>query len=86
MHNGVWCSDHNVVKQTFLNLYKEEFATFKPTIPLEANSRFTRLDETENNELEREATKLEIKEVVWSYGSDKALGPDGYTFRFIKSF
>ncbi|GKE40399.1 hypothetical protein Tco_1463804, partial [Tanacetum coccineum] len=28
----------------------------------------------------------EIKDVVWGYGSEKALGIDGFTFKFIKHF
>ena len=28
----------------------------------------------------------EIKNVVWSCGSDKSPGPDGFTFKFLKKY
>lgn len=30
--------------------------------------------------------ELEVKDVVWDCGSDKSPGPDGYNFRFLKTF
>ncbi|GJZ46698.1 RNA-directed DNA polymerase, eukaryota, reverse transcriptase zinc-binding domain protein [Tanacetum coccineum] len=36
--------------------------------------------------LERQVTLEEIKEAVWNYGSSKALGPDGYSFAFVKNY
>ncbi|GKA95252.1 hypothetical protein Tco_0817290 [Tanacetum coccineum] len=34
----------------------------------------------------REVTLEEIKEAVWDCGSSKALGPDGYSFAFVKKY
>lgn len=28
----------------------------------------------------------EIKNVVWDCGGDRSLGPDGFSFRFIRNF
>lgn len=36
--------------------------------------------------LEAPMTPEEIKAAVWACGSDRAPGPDGFTFKFIKTF
>lgn len=36
--------------------------------------------------LEAPATMKEVKAAVWSCGGDKARGPDGITFNFLKQF
>ncbi|XP_076927769.1 uncharacterized protein LOC143591453 [Bidens hawaiensis] len=36
--------------------------------------------------LERPFSLAELKDVVWDCGSDKSPGPDGFTFKFIKTF
>ncbi|GJS48507.1 hypothetical protein Tco_0598628 [Tanacetum coccineum] len=37
-------------------------------------------------ELEDSITLEEVKQAVWDCGSDKFLGPDGFTFQFFKTF
>nr|GEW44278.1 RNA-directed DNA polymerase, eukaryota [Tanacetum cinerariifolium] len=39
-----------------------------------------------NKELECEVSNEEIKRAVWEYGTDKAPGPDGFTFGFFRIF
>ncbi|GJT56005.1 RNA-directed DNA polymerase, eukaryota, reverse transcriptase zinc-binding domain protein, partial [Tanacetum coccineum] len=41
---------------------------------------------TERDYLERLVTLEEIKEAVWDCGSSKALGPDGFSFAFVKKY
>nr|GEY89524.1 RNA-directed DNA polymerase, eukaryota, reverse transcriptase zinc-binding domain protein [Tanacetum cinerariifolium] len=38
------------------------------------------------NNLESDVTKVEIKKAVWDCGTDKAPGPDGFTFGFFRHF
>nr|GEU62973.1 hypothetical protein [Tanacetum cinerariifolium] len=45
-----------------------------------------RLSEAESNELERRISSDEIKKAVWDCGSDKAPGPDGFIFQFLKRY
>ncbi|GKF84389.1 hypothetical protein Tco_0249287, partial [Tanacetum coccineum] len=39
-----------------------------------------------SNEMENEVSNEEIKRAVWDCGTEKAPGPDGYTFRFYRHF
>ena len=36
--------------------------------------------------LERDVSNEEIKQAVWDCGGDRAPGPDGFTFKFFKTF
>nr|GEZ15733.1 RNA-directed DNA polymerase, eukaryota [Tanacetum cinerariifolium] len=40
----------------------------------------------QQKELENEVSNEEIKKAVWNCGTDKAPGPDGYTFGFYRKF
>nr|GEY13818.1 RNA-directed DNA polymerase, eukaryota, reverse transcriptase zinc-binding domain protein [Tanacetum cinerariifolium] len=44
------------------------------------------LDVNDSNELEASVTIDEIKASVWDCGIQKALGPDGFSFLFLKSY
>ncbi|GKD83864.1 hypothetical protein Tco_1350703 [Tanacetum coccineum] len=41
---------------------------------------------TQQSELECEVSKEEIKRAVWDCGTDKAPGPDGFSFGFYRKF
>nr|GFC86994.1 RNA-directed DNA polymerase, eukaryota [Tanacetum cinerariifolium] len=45
-----------------------------------------KLQSDQRNELEAEVTNDEIKKAVWECGTDKASGPDGFTFGFFRKF
>ncbi|GJQ98880.1 putative RNA-directed DNA polymerase [Tanacetum coccineum] len=47
---------------------------------------FKRLSEDPSHELEKPFSSEEVKAAVWSCGSDKTPGPDGFSFNFIKRF
>lgn len=36
--------------------------------------------------LENPFSLEEIKAAIWACGSEKALGPDGFTFKFLKNY
>nr|GFA76314.1 RNA-directed DNA polymerase, eukaryota, reverse transcriptase zinc-binding domain protein [Tanacetum cinerariifolium] len=40
----------------------------------------------QNDDLEREVSKEEIKKAVWHCGIDKAPGPNGFTFGFYRRY
>ncbi|GKF72739.1 hypothetical protein Tco_0208853, partial [Tanacetum coccineum] len=40
----------------------------------------------QRNDLESDVTNDEIKKAVWECGTDKAPGPDGFTFGFFRKF
>ncbi|GJW89939.1 RNA-directed DNA polymerase, eukaryota, reverse transcriptase zinc-binding domain protein [Tanacetum coccineum] len=45
-----------------------------------------RITMEQNEDLEREVSKEEIKRAVWDCGIDKAPGPDGFTFGFYRRY
>nr|GEV32049.1 RNA-directed DNA polymerase, eukaryota [Tanacetum cinerariifolium] len=45
-----------------------------------------KISEDQKRDLEGEVTNDEIKKAVWDCGTDKALGPDGFTFGFYRKF
>ncbi|XP_076942563.1 uncharacterized protein LOC143612468 [Bidens hawaiensis] len=57
------------------------------TVPLiTRSSMFRMLSDAERLLLEAPVTLEEIKSAVWSCGSDKSPGPDGFTIGFVKHF
>ncbi|GKD94789.1 hypothetical protein Tco_1374626 [Tanacetum coccineum] len=56
------------------------------TRPPFKNDRFLKLFELQRETLECSFSKQEIKNSVWRCGGDKAPGPDGFTFGFIKKY
>ncbi|GKB98152.1 putative RNA-directed DNA polymerase, eukaryota, reverse transcriptase zinc-binding domain protein [Tanacetum coccineum] len=84
MHGGIWLTDPSVIKETFVNFYKDKFScqdsqvSFPPFIPTH------HLHTSDRDSLEAIVSMDEIKMAVWECGSNKAPGPDGYSFMFIK--
>ena len=48
------------------------------------NASFKRISDEDNIWLVGRISEEEVKEAVWSCGSDKSPGPDGFNFGFIK--
>lgn len=45
-----------------------------------------RITEIEKEDLEKMFDEKELKEAIWSCGSNKSPGPDGFTMEFFKKF
>lgn len=54
--------------------------------PSFTSNNFKKLSEEQRNALEGSLTPQEIKTAVWSCAGDKAQGPDGISFEFLKKF
>ncbi|GJU17535.1 hypothetical protein Tco_1145501 [Tanacetum coccineum] len=84
MLDGVWNFEPKDIKSAFLDFYKDKFnyhdspVSFPPMLPAH------HLSIDDHDFLESMVSMDEIKAAVWDYGSQKALGPDGYSFMFIK--
>ncbi|XP_071689159.1 uncharacterized protein [Rutidosis leptorrhynchoides] len=77
-------TDPNGIKNAFFEFYKKKFE-YEPNQSLISDLLpQNRLNEDDCSWLERNVSELEIKEAVWACDSDKAPGPDGFTFLFIK--
>ncbi|GJY67358.1 RNA-directed DNA polymerase, eukaryota [Tanacetum coccineum] len=82
---GDWVENPNVVKNEFLNHFKNRFDRPKSVRPM-LNMEFPHhLNSMKQLDLEAEVSNKEIKKAVWDCGVDKSSGPDGFTFGFYKS-
>ncbi|XP_048490840.1 uncharacterized protein LOC125492429 [Beta vulgaris subsp. vulgaris] len=70
----------NEARKFFKNIFKEEYS-IRPTIE---NLQFNRLSSSQADSLIAPFTTDEIDSAVASCSSDKAPGPDGFNFKFIK--
>ncbi|GKB40109.1 putative RNA-directed DNA polymerase, partial [Tanacetum coccineum] len=86
MSDGTWITDPLQVKETFLDFFKAKFQPHDPMTDLPSISCPSNLSPSDHDMLEKDATLEEIKSAVWDCGNDKALGPDGFTFGFIKRY
>ncbi|GJX76619.1 RNA-directed DNA polymerase, eukaryota [Tanacetum coccineum] len=86
MVDGIWIDDPNLVKREFLMHFSSRFSKPNNRRAL-IQMRFPkRLSLKQQVELESEVSNEEIKRAVWDCGSDKAPGPDGFTFGFYRYF
>nr|GEU87653.1 RNA-directed DNA polymerase, eukaryota, reverse transcriptase zinc-binding domain protein [Tanacetum cinerariifolium] len=83
---GVWLSDPKDIKEAFLNFYKKKFSCHDSQVSLPSFMPAHRLNTSDQDLLEAVVSMEEIKTAVWDCGSNKAPGPDGYSFLFIKRF
>ncbi|GJY56014.1 hypothetical protein Tco_0455129, partial [Tanacetum coccineum] len=86
MIDSEWVMDPHRVKLAFFNFYKEKFEARDAKVNLITVTPQVHLDLQERNALEDNVSNEEIKAAVWDFDSQKAPGPDGYTFLFIKSY
>ncbi|GJX59491.1 hypothetical protein Tco_0290881 [Tanacetum coccineum] len=85
-HGGVWVSEPHLIKEVFLNFYKQKFQANDSLIDLPSISTSSRLNDGDRALLEAHVSLDEIKDAVWDCGSDKAPGPNSYTFAFVKRY
>nr|GFC12326.1 transposon TX1 uncharacterized [Tanacetum cinerariifolium] len=86
MHEGVWLFDPKDIKEAFLNFYKKKFSCHDSQVSFPSFMSAHRLNTSDQDLLEAVVSMEEIKTAVWDCGSNKAPGPDGYSFFFIKRF
>ncbi|GJV31021.1 hypothetical protein Tco_1391421 [Tanacetum coccineum] len=85
MVEGDWVESSNMVKNEFLNHFKNRFNRPKSVRPM-LNIEFPHhLNSMQQMDLEAEVSNEEIKKAVWDCGVDKSPGPDGFIFGFYKS-
>nr|GEY93480.1 putative RNA-directed DNA polymerase, eukaryota, reverse transcriptase zinc-binding domain protein [Tanacetum cinerariifolium] len=72
------------IKEAFLNFYKKKFSCHDSQVSFPSFMLAHLLNTSDHNLLEAVVSMEEIKTTVWDCGSNKAPGPDGYSFLFIK--
>lgn len=81
-----WCIEPSMIKSEALRFFQSKFQEPWLIIPAFHNNLFRKISEQDQSELQAPITLLEIKDAVWACGNDKSLGPDRFTFKFIKKY
>ncbi|KAK9080577.1 hypothetical protein SSX86_000335 [Deinandra increscens subsp. villosa] len=85
LHNGNWITSPDALKDRMLQFFSSKFAEPIANRPLFLSDNFKKLSPSDANSLISPFTAQEIKHAVWTCGNDKAPGPDGFNFKFIKT-
>ncbi|KAL7613388.1 hypothetical protein Lser_V15G07136 [Lactuca serriola] len=83
--NGVWCTDPEEIKKEVHDFFASKFHDAWPNRPKLISHLFKTLSAENVVLLDAPFTFEEVKQAIWSYGGEKASGPDGYTFKILKS-
>ncbi|GJZ70286.1 putative RNA-directed DNA polymerase [Tanacetum coccineum] len=84
--NGIWSEEPTEIKEEILRYYSNIFSKTRIDRPTFASNGVSKLSGLEEKNLESRFTKKEIWEAVSRCCIDKAPGPDGFNFHFIKKF
>ncbi|KAJ0732921.1 putative RNA-directed DNA polymerase [Helianthus annuus] len=84
MVNGSWVTNPVEIKEAFLGYFSLQFAEPLASRPNIACPNLMSLSPAEANSLVEPFSAVEIKEAIWSCVGDRAPGPDGFNFMFIK--
>ncbi|GKD47616.1 RNA-directed DNA polymerase, eukaryota [Tanacetum coccineum] len=86
MVNGVWVENPEKVKREFYVYFSKRFCCPDPRYVRLQMSFPNMLSNEQQRDLECEVSNAEIKKAVWDCGTDKAPGPDGFSFGFYRRF
>lgn len=86
MVNGFWCEDPMAIKAELVRYYKLLFSEGCSIRPLFCCDRVEKIMVEEATSLEKEFSEGEIMDAIRSCGGDKAPGPDGFNFKYIRKF
>ncbi|GJY51080.1 RNA-directed DNA polymerase, eukaryota [Tanacetum coccineum] len=84
--DGVWTVEPNDVKAEFRDHFRSRFSKDGGVRPTIVSDSFLKMSPNQITSLDAPFSREEIKREVWDCGSDKAPGPDGFTFGFFKRF
>nr|XP_025632945.1 uncharacterized protein LOC112727420 [Arachis hypogaea] len=83
--DGVWCEEQEELRDMAINYYKELYWEDKPeSHDLNLEIIYPPINEEMRNSFQIPPTQKDIKEALFSIGSLKALGEDGYPAFFFK--
>ncbi|GJX93509.1 RNA-directed DNA polymerase, eukaryota [Tanacetum coccineum] len=84
--DGIWVDNPHEVKNEFFEHFSSRFqhpGTKDATIVMDFPNVLSGAD---RQKIEGDVTNDEIKKAVWDCGTDKAPGPDGFTFGFFRRY
>nr|KAJ0221007.1 hypothetical protein LSAT_V11C200075540 [Lactuca sativa] len=82
--NGFWITDPSMIKQEVVNHFRERYSEPIRSRPKFISAKFKKLTPQLASSLEKPFSLDEIKSAIWACGSDKASGPNGFSFAFLK--
>nr|GEW35765.1 hypothetical protein [Tanacetum cinerariifolium] len=86
LNNGTWIEEPSKVKAEFFSHFSNRFSDMDtPRISI-GDVPLNPISEEKRDYLERDVSIDEVKKAVWDCGGDRAPGPDGFTFKFLKVF
>lgn len=86
MINGRWSTDVNEIKAEVFRFYSIKFFENHVSRPKLINPQFKSISMMEAIRVESPISLDEVKAAIWDCGSEKAPGPDGFTFKFLKKY
>lgn len=84
--DGEWIQDPARVKNEFLDHFRNRFTCPDSVRPRMISDFSNILSRVQKNNLDKMVTDEEIRKAVWDCGTNKAPGPDGFTFEFFRMF
>nr|GEZ24435.1 RNA-directed DNA polymerase, eukaryota [Tanacetum cinerariifolium] len=81
-----WIVDLLAVKSVFLKYFSTQFTSPVFTRIFFVDQFTNRLSLEQQADLERNVSNEKIKSAVWDCGTNKSLGPDGFTFEFFRRY
>ncbi|KAJ0880137.1 putative RNA-directed DNA polymerase [Helianthus annuus] len=84
MIDGVWNTNPLAIKESLYEFFQNQFSEPMPVRPEMSCPNIATISDSEASMLERPFSEEEIKEAVWECDGDRAPGPDGFNFKFIK--
>ncbi|KAF5754385.1 putative RNA-directed DNA polymerase [Helianthus annuus] len=82
--DGVWNSNPVIIKEAFFDFFSKQFVEPMSSRPYVIGHNLATLSTIEANILVEPFSITEIKEAIWGCVGDRAPGPDGFNFKFIK--
>ncbi|GKC32259.1 putative RNA-directed DNA polymerase, eukaryota, reverse transcriptase zinc-binding domain protein [Tanacetum coccineum] len=86
LKNGEWIENPDHVKDAFLDHFRKHFQQTQGISPYIDTATLKPLSSCQQESLELPFSREEIKKAVWDCGGDRALGPDGFMFKFFTTF
>ncbi|XP_021980533.1 uncharacterized protein LOC110876677 [Helianthus annuus] len=84
MIDGNWVTNPLSIKESLFGFFEHQFSEPMPNRPSFVCSNLASLSTEEANMLEAPFSEEEIKAAIWECDDDRAPGPDGFNFKFIK--
>ncbi|KAJ0933726.1 putative RNA-directed DNA polymerase [Helianthus annuus] len=86
MLRGIWETILTLIKREVLRFFRNKLRESLSVRPYLCGHGFKKLSDEDAEGLVRVISLQEINEAVYGCGADKAPGPDGFNFRFLRTF